>query len=164
MIPGLGLAAVAVALVAAGPATPPPVQASPATGPVSALPAARVEALEIVVTGAMTRVGIPALSLAVGHDDKIVFANGYGLADVENFVAARADTSYRLASVSKTLTAVVVLRLAEPEPVEGVADNPAEQHALDGERDEQPADAARADRGERGCRSEEEQGDDEGGR
>ena len=38
---------------------------------------------------------------------------GYGLADVENSVPAKAETAYRLASVTKPMTAVTVLRLAE---------------------------------------------------
>jgi serine beta-lactamase-like protein LACTB len=87
-------------------------QVGAATGPLSRLPAARAEAIEVVLTNEMARQGIPGLSLAIGHDGDLVFANGYGFADVENFVAAKADTVYRLASISKTMTAVVVLQLA----------------------------------------------------
>jgi serine beta-lactamase-like protein LACTB len=84
-----------------------------ATGPVSTLPGARVEAIEVVVSNEMARLGIPGLSVAIGHGGELVFANGYGFADIENFVPAKADTVYRLASISKTITAVVVLQLAE---------------------------------------------------
>jgi CubicO group peptidase (beta-lactamase class C family) len=84
-----------------------------ATGPVSRLPAARVEALEVVITNEMARLGIPGLSVAIAHEGEIVLANGYGFADIENFVSAKADTTYRLASISKAMTAVVALQLAE---------------------------------------------------
>jgi serine beta-lactamase-like protein LACTB len=96
---------------------PPPLpgetaQVGPAAGPVSKLSAARVETLEMVVTNVTARLGIPGLSLAIGQDGDLVFANGYGFADIENFVSAKADTVYRLASISKTMTAVLALRLA----------------------------------------------------
>jgi CubicO group peptidase (beta-lactamase class C family) len=89
------------------------VQVGPATGPVSELPAARVELIELFVTNEMARRGIPGLSLAIAHEGALAFANGYGFADMENFVAAKADTVYRLASVSKAMTAVLTLQLAE---------------------------------------------------
>ncbi len=97
-----------------------------ATGPVSTLPGARVEAIEVVVVNEIARRGIPGLSLAIGHEGELVFANGYGFADIENFVSARADTVYRLASLSKTITAVVALRLAEKGRLD--LDAPARRH------------------------------------
>ena len=97
-----------------------------ATGPVSKLPVARVEAIEVVVGNEIARRGIPGLSLAIGHEGELVFANGYGFADIENFVSARADTVYRLASVSKTITAVVALQLAEDGRLD--LDDPAREH------------------------------------
>jgi len=119
----LGAVVTAVALVPSAlpaprsPASPPRAGAAaevgPATGPVSTLPVARVEAIEVVVANEIARLGIPGLSLAIGHEGNLVFANGYGFADIENFVSARADTVYRLASLSKTITAVVTLQLAE---------------------------------------------------
>jgi serine beta-lactamase-like protein LACTB len=99
-------------LASSGPG-PSPVQLGPATGPVARLPAARVEAIEVVVTNEVARLGIPGLSLAIAHEGELVFANGYGFADIENFVSTRADTAFRLASISKSMTAVVALQLAE---------------------------------------------------
>ena len=101
---------------AAAPSVPVPIgvaNVGPATGPVSRLPAERVEAIEVAITNLMAGVGIPGLSVAAAHDGQLVFASGYGFADLENFVPARADTAYRLASISKAMTAAVALRLAE---------------------------------------------------
>ncbi|MCA8948101.1 MAG: beta-lactamase family protein [Planctomycetes bacterium] len=57
--------------------------------------------------------GIPAISVAIGVGDTIPFARGFGTADLENDVAATEQTVYRLASISKPVTAVVVMRLVE---------------------------------------------------
>ena len=52
------------------------------------------------------------LSVAVMKDD-FVWSHGFGFADVENRIPATAESSYRLASVTKPMTAVAVLKLAE---------------------------------------------------
>jgi CubicO group peptidase (beta-lactamase class C family) len=57
--------------------------------------------------------GIPGLSVAVVRDGCVVLARGFGVADVERGVAATEDTPYNIASVSKPVSAVVALRLAE---------------------------------------------------
>lgn len=56
---------------------------------------------------------IPALSVAVVSDGKLVFSNGYGLADVENAVPATAQTVYRIASLSKPVTATAAMELVQ---------------------------------------------------
>lgn len=61
---------------------------------------------------------IPGLSVAVVQDQAVVLALGLGYADVERRTPATAGTPYDIASVSKPLSAVVALRLAE----EGVLD------------------------------------------
>jgi CubicO group peptidase (beta-lactamase class C family) len=61
----------------------------------------------------MAGVNAPGLSVAIGVDGRVEFENGYGLADMENFVPAKAATVYRLASVSKPITAVAAMKLVE---------------------------------------------------
>ena len=56
---------------------------------------------------------IPGLSVAVVKDHAIVLAAGLGYADVEDSIAATAETAYDIASVAKPLSAVVALRLVE---------------------------------------------------
>lgn len=55
---------------------------------------------------------IPGLSVAVAVDGRIVWAEGFGFADLEQRVSARADTVYRIASISKSMTGAVLARLA----------------------------------------------------
>jgi len=56
---------------------------------------------------------IPGLSVAVVTHGELRFAAGFGQADLENAVPATADTVYRLASVSKPISAVAAMQLAE---------------------------------------------------
>jgi serine beta-lactamase-like protein LACTB len=81
--------------------------------PPSGLPASRVARIEKAVAAFMATVKAPGLSVAIGLDGKIRFENGYGLADIENAVPATASTVYRLASVSKPITAVATMQLVE---------------------------------------------------
>jgi len=56
---------------------------------------------------------IPGLSVAVVKNQSIILALGLGHADLEQDIAATAETPYDIASVAKPLSAVVALRLAE---------------------------------------------------
>ena len=78
-----------------------------------AVPASDVERIEKAVTAFMASANAPGLSLAIGLDGQLRFENGYGLADIEGSVPARATTVYRLASVSKPITAVATMQLVE---------------------------------------------------
>jgi len=56
---------------------------------------------------------VPGGALAVLKEGEIVLARGYGYADVEQNRLVQPDSLFRIASVSKPLTAVAVLQLAE---------------------------------------------------
>lgn len=55
----------------------------------------------------------PSLAISIVNDGQLVLAKGYGTSDVENNVPATADTVYRIASLSKSLTATAAMRLVE---------------------------------------------------
>ncbi len=63
--------------------------------------------------GKMAKAGIPALSVAFVRDGAISSAWAVGLADPERGIAADERTLFQIASVSKTVTATAVMRLAE---------------------------------------------------
>lgn len=65
------------------------------------------------VKAEMQRQHIPGLSLLVAKDGKIVFAEGFGLANVELQVAAKPETIYQSGSVGKQFTATAVMMLVE---------------------------------------------------
>ena len=73
---------------------------------------ARIRAFEQFAEEAMKAQQMPGLSVAVLHGD-FRWSRGFGFADVENEVPARADSSYRMASVTKPMTAVAVLKLVD---------------------------------------------------
>jgi CubicO group peptidase (beta-lactamase class C family) len=56
---------------------------------------------------------VPGASVLVIRDGRVIVRRSYGLADIENHVAATPATNYRLASVTKQFTAAAVLILAQ---------------------------------------------------
>lgn len=88
-------------------------QAQPAARQTAALSAEKVKEIEAVVGAEMAKQKIPGLTLAVVSGRQVRWSAGYGMQDIENSVAARAATVYRLGSISKPLTAVAVMQLFE---------------------------------------------------
>lgn len=95
------------------PASPSPLPPPTITHGLSALAPTRAAAVEAAISAAMRRLGVPGLSAAVVVDRELRWSAGFGLADVENDVPATPATVYRLASVSKPITATAVLALAD---------------------------------------------------
>src|SRR5262249_7171165 len=56
---------------------------------------------------------LPALSIALTDDRQTVWARGFGFADAGKKLPATADTVYRVGSVSKPVTALVLMLLVE---------------------------------------------------
>lgn len=84
---------------------------------------AKVQEFEAFAARVMKAQQMPGLSVAVVHGD-FRWSRGFGFADLENQVPATAESSYRMASVTKPMTAVAVLRLAD----EGKIDLDADVH------------------------------------
>ncbi len=57
--------------------------------------------------------GIPGISISIGTKDKILWAEGFGLADIENQVPVTVISKFRIGSVSKSLTCLAVGKLVE---------------------------------------------------
>ena len=53
------------------------------------------------------------MSIAAFRDGKVIYADGFGLADRENEIPATADTIYRAASVSKLISTVLLMQLCD---------------------------------------------------
>lgn len=56
---------------------------------------------------------IPGLSAAIVHDNDLVWAQGFGLSDVERGIEAAANTPYGLASLTKPFSAILLMRMVE---------------------------------------------------
>jgi len=57
--------------------------------------------------------GVPGLAIAVVHGGEVVWAAGFGAADLETGAPVTPDTPFRLGSVSKLFTATAVLELRD---------------------------------------------------
>jgi CubicO group peptidase (beta-lactamase class C family) len=57
--------------------------------------------------------GSPGASVIVIHHRKVVYRNGFGLANLEEKIPVRPETNFRLASVTKQFTAMAVMILVE---------------------------------------------------
>ncbi|MDJ1484297.1 serine hydrolase [Cytophagaceae bacterium YF14B1] len=55
---------------------------------------------------------VPGLSVVVVQDDSIVFAGGFGWADIEKKIKATSETGFYIASTTKSFTALVAALLA----------------------------------------------------
>ena len=72
-----------------------------------------IEFARALITALMEESGTPGMSVAVGIDGAIVWAEGFGYADVEHRVPVWEETRFRIGSVSKPLTAAAVGLLVE---------------------------------------------------
>jgi len=61
----------------------------------------------------MSARGVPGGALAVVKDRRLVYARGYGWADREKKLPVQPDSLFRIASISKPITGVAVLKLVE---------------------------------------------------
>jgi len=59
------------------------------------------------------RLDIPGMSVAVLHDQEVVYKKGFGYADIEKQIPATPATSYHIASLTKPFSAAVVMTLVE---------------------------------------------------
>lgn len=56
---------------------------------------------------------IPGLSFIILHDNNILNSEGLGYADIDNKIEAKANTQYRIASLTKPISAAIILKLVE---------------------------------------------------
>jgi N-acyl-D-amino-acid deacylase len=65
------------------------------------------------ITDFMRKYAIPGGAVAVLRDGKLIYARGFGYADVANKTPVRPDALFRIASVSKPITAAAIMKLVE---------------------------------------------------
>ena len=85
---------------------------STSTPPMDQALAARIAP---VMTGIMRQYAIPGAGIAVAYQGRLVYESGYGSSDIAAGTAVMPDTSFRVASISKAVTGMTILRLFEPE-------------------------------------------------
>lgn len=84
----------------------------PASNYTAAIEYARAEIHKVLDAGA------PGISIAVGVDDELIWAEGFGFANAEYGLPVTTETKFRIGSVSKSMTSIAMALLYE----EGVID------------------------------------------
>jgi serine beta-lactamase-like protein LACTB, mitochondrial len=77
------------------------------------LPSEKRSQIEKAASSFMAANSVPGISAAVVQDGELVWSEGFGMADLENFVPATPFTLFRLGSISKPITATAILQLSE---------------------------------------------------
>ena len=75
--------------------------------------AARIARLETLLESLRQELKIPAYSAAIVKNQKVIWAKGFGYADVENKIPATEHTNYHLASLTKTFASTILMQLVQ---------------------------------------------------
>lgn len=70
-------------------------------------------AIDQIATSELQKQKIPAMTVAVATDGKIIYSKGFGIADVENGLPATAETLIRTGSIAKPISAAAALTLVD---------------------------------------------------
>ena len=71
------------------------------------------ETIDSKLTTYMNQQSIPGLSIAVTKNERLVFAKGYGFADTSSHAPVTPNSIFRIASISKPITAVAIMELVK---------------------------------------------------
>lgn len=114
------LTLVAVAAMIEGPRAVAPVldesglvQVTPAEGAVEVAAPMTIAQLQARIAAVLEREGVPGVGLALVDRGGIRWAGGVGVADVDTGRPVDADTQFRVASITKSVVALGVMRLVE---------------------------------------------------
>jgi serine beta-lactamase-like protein LACTB, mitochondrial len=77
------------------------------------LPPEKRSEIEKAISSFMSANSVPGIGAAVVLDGEPAWSAGFGMADLENFSPVTSSTLFRLASISKPLTATAILQLWE---------------------------------------------------
>ncbi|HKO59599.1 MAG TPA: serine hydrolase [Pyrinomonadaceae bacterium] len=90
--------------------------------------AERIAQLETLLENVRQELKIPAYSAAIVKDQKILWAKGFGYADVENKIPATEHTPYHLASLTKTFASTILMQLVQEGKIK--LDDPASKYGI----------------------------------
>ena len=111
------IACLALLLSCGGEAITPPVT-EPVTNPAQDFPVTGagmtgMANFEISVRGLMQKHGLPGGAVAIVRDGRLIYARGFGYADVASKTPVQPDALFRIASMSKSFTSAAIMTLVE---------------------------------------------------
>lgn len=92
--------------------------------------------IDALITGYLQSTDMPAVGASLVVDGAVVWADGYGWADIDNEIPATGDTAFMLASISKTFVATALMQQVEAgtfeldTPIDGLLDFPLDNPRL----------------------------------
>src|SRR5829696_7646343 len=95
--------------------------------------AVKIARLETLLEGLRQELKIPAYSAAIVKDQKVIWAKGFGYADVENKIPATEHTAYHLASLTKTFASTILMQLVQDGKIK--LDDPVSKYGITLESD-----------------------------
>ncbi|HET6669818.1 MAG TPA: serine hydrolase domain-containing protein, partial [Pyrinomonadaceae bacterium] len=90
--------------------------------------AERIARLEVLLENLRQELKIPGYSAAIVKDQKVIWAKGFGYADLENKVPATEHTPYHLASLTKTFGSTILMQLVQEGKVK--LDDPVSKYGI----------------------------------
>jgi CubicO group peptidase (beta-lactamase class C family) len=93
----------------------------------------RIAQLEARLETLRQELRIPAFSAAVVKDQKLLWAKGFGYADLENKIPATEHTPYHLASLTKTFASTILMQLVQEGKIK--LDDPVSKYGINLESD-----------------------------
>jgi CubicO group peptidase (beta-lactamase class C family) len=104
-----------------------------ATGADSSDPMERIARFETLLDSLRQELKIPAYSAAIVKNQKVIWAKGFGYADVENKIPATEHTAYHLASLTKTFASTILMQLVQDGKIK--LDDPVSKYGITLESD-----------------------------
>ena len=95
--------------------------------------AARIARFETLLESLRQELKIPAYSAAIVKNQKVIWAKGFGFADVENKIPATEHTAYHLASLTKTFASTILMQLVQEGKIK--LDDPVSKYGITLESD-----------------------------
>jgi CubicO group peptidase (beta-lactamase class C family) len=117
-ITAIPIACLAVLLSCGGepatlPVSPPLTPQAPQEMPITGAAVPGMGSYDQMIPDLMRKYAIPGGAVAVLRDGRLIYARGFGYADVENKAPVQPDALFRIASVSKPITGVAIMKLVE---------------------------------------------------
>jgi CubicO group peptidase (beta-lactamase class C family) len=91
-------------------------------------PTERLARFETLLESLRQELKIPAYSAAIVKNQKVIWAKGFGYADVENKIPATEHTAYHLASLTKTFASTILMQLVQDRKIK--LDDPVSKYGI----------------------------------
>lgn len=86
----------------------------------------KLDQIEKTIESTLGRRQVPGMMVGIAHKGEPIYLRGFGLADIEQETPVTPDTVFRIASISKVITAISILQLCDAGLI--ALDDPVNEH------------------------------------